>query len=39
MMLSGAMHNPGTEDESIGWQEVARWMDRLQAALDGIPPM
>jgi len=29
MMLAGAMHRLGTRDEAAGWQEVARWMERL----------
>ena len=29
MMLAGAMHRLGTRDEAIGWQEVSRWMQRL----------
>ncbi len=29
MMLAGAMHRLGTRDEEAGWQEVARWMQRL----------
>ena len=29
MMLAGAMHRLGTRDEALGWQEVARWMNRL----------
>jgi len=29
MMLSGAMNKLGTNDETLGWQEVRRWMDRL----------
>ena len=29
MMLAGAMHKIGTRDEAEGWQEVARWMARL----------
>jgi hypothetical protein len=29
MMLGGAMHRLGTRDESLGWQEVKRWMQRL----------
>lgn len=29
IMLAGAMHRLKTEDEAAGWQEVSRWMDRL----------
>ncbi|CAN5486211.1 hypothetical protein BH09VER1_BH09VER1_50110 [soil metagenome] len=29
MMLAGAMHRLGTRDEEAGWQEVRRWMERL----------
>ena len=29
MMLAGAMHRLGTRDEAAGWQEVSRWMQRL----------
>jgi hypothetical protein len=29
MMLGGAMHRVGTSDEKTGWEEVARWMLRL----------
>jgi len=29
MMLGGAMHRLGTRDEAVGWQEVKRWMQRL----------
>ena len=29
MMLGGAMHRLGTSDEAAGWQEVRRWMERL----------
>ena len=29
MMLGGAMHRLGTRDEAAGWQEVKRWMERL----------
>ena len=29
MMLGGAMHRLGTRDEAAGWQEVRRWMQRL----------
>ena len=32
MMLAGAMHRLGTRDEEAGWQEVARWMQRLDKA-------
>lgn len=29
MMLGGAMHRIGTTDEREGWEEVGRWMRRL----------
>ena len=29
MMHSGAMHKLGTDDESRGWTEVRRWINRL----------
>ncbi len=29
MMLAGAMHRIGTTDEAAGWEEVGRWMHRL----------
>lgn len=29
MMLAGAMHRIKTQDEDAGWEEVARWMQRL----------
>ncbi len=29
MMLGGAMHRLGTTDETAGWAEVRRWMNRL----------
>jgi hypothetical protein len=29
MMLGGAMHRIGTTNENEGWQEVRRWMRRL----------
>jgi hypothetical protein len=32
MMLGGAMHQIGTRDESAGWEEVRRWMGRLDRA-------
>ncbi len=32
MMLGGAMHRLGTRDEALGWQEVERWMRRLDKA-------
>ncbi len=32
MMLAGAMHRLGTRDEEAGWQEVRRWMERLDRA-------
>ena len=29
MMLAGAMHKIGTADPEKGWEEVRRWMRRL----------
>jgi hypothetical protein len=29
IMLGGAMHRLGTRDEAAGWEEVRRWMQRL----------
>jgi hypothetical protein len=29
MMLGGAMHRIGTTSETEGWEEVGRWMRRL----------
>ena len=29
IMLGGAMHRLGTRDEVAGWEEVKRWMERL----------
>jgi hypothetical protein len=34
MMLAGAMHRLGTRDEAAGWQEVRRWMERLDRVLE-----
>jgi hypothetical protein len=34
MMLAGAMHRLGTDDEAKGWAEVRRWMERLDRARD-----
>jgi hypothetical protein len=34
MMLAGAMHRLGTRDEAGGWQEVTRWMERLDRVRD-----
>jgi hypothetical protein len=34
MMLAGAMHQLGTRDEAAGWQEVRRWMERLDSVRD-----
>ncbi len=34
MMLAGAMHRMGTRDEAAGWQEVRRWMQRLDHVRD-----
>ncbi|MCP5545285.1 MAG: hypothetical protein H7A49_15420 [Akkermansiaceae bacterium] len=32
MMHAGAMNRLGTEDPTEAWREVAKWMDRLDAA-------
>ena len=32
MMLGGAMHRLATTDEGLGWEEVRRWMCRLDRA-------
>lgn len=34
MMHAGAMHRLGTRDETAGWAEVRRWMQRLDRARD-----
>ena len=34
IMHAGAMHKIGTSDPEWGWQEVRRWMDRLDHARD-----
>ena len=34
MMLAGAMHRLGTQDEDSGWREVRRWMERLDRVRD-----
>jgi hypothetical protein len=34
MMHAGAMHKIGTSDPELGWQEVRRWLDRLDRAHD-----
>ena len=34
MMLAGAMHRLGTRDEEAGWDEVRRWMSRLDRLHD-----
>jgi hypothetical protein len=34
MMLAGAMDRLGTKDEAEGWQEVGRWMKRLDRVRD-----
>lgn len=34
MMHAGAMNKIGTTDPELGWQEVRRWMDRLDRARD-----
>jgi hypothetical protein len=31
-MLGGAMHRIGTTDKQAGWEEVRRWMGRLDRA-------
>lgn len=34
MMHAGAMNKIGTNNPELGWQEVRRWMDRLDRARD-----
>ncbi len=34
MMLAGAMHRLGTTDENEGWEEVGRWLERLDRVRD-----
>jgi hypothetical protein len=34
MMLSGAMYRLNTTDKAVGWQEVERWMMRLDRVRD-----
>lgn len=34
MMHSGAMNRIGTDDPDKGWDEVRRWLDRLNRARD-----
>jgi hypothetical protein len=34
MMHAGAMDKIGTADPELGWQEVRRWLDRLDRARD-----
>lgn len=34
MMLAGAMHKIKTSDQEKGWEEVRRWMRRLDRARD-----
>ena len=34
MMHAGAMNKIGTNDPEMGWQEVRRWLDRLDRARD-----
>jgi hypothetical protein len=34
MMLAGAMDRLQTTDEATGWQEVGRWMERLDRVRD-----
>jgi hypothetical protein len=34
MMLAGAMHRLGTQDQEGGWDEVSRWLARLDRVRD-----
>ncbi len=34
MMLAGAMHRLGTSDQAEGWEEVSRWLARLDRVRD-----
>lgn len=34
MMLAGAMHRLGTTDQDEGWDEVSRWLGRLDRVRD-----
>ena len=34
MMLAGAMHRLGTDDVEEGWEEVGRWLERLDRVRD-----
>jgi hypothetical protein len=34
MMLAGAMHRLGTKDQEAGWDEVSRWLARLDRVRD-----
>jgi len=34
MMLAGALDRLGSQDEALGWQEVRRWMTRLDSVHD-----
>lgn len=34
MMLAGAMHRLGTKDQEEGWDEVSRWLARLDRVRD-----
>ena len=34
MMLGGAMHRLGTKDQEEGWDEVSRWLARLDRVRD-----
>ena len=34
MMLAGAMKKIGTSNESAGWREVGKWMEKLDRARD-----
>jgi hypothetical protein len=36
MMLGGAMHSIGSNDVNLGWQEVRRWMGRLDRLHDHL---
>ena len=34
MMLAGAIHRLGTKDQEEGWDEVSRWLARLDRVRD-----
>ncbi|MFT3991364.1 MAG: hypothetical protein QM680_08125 [Luteolibacter sp.] len=34
MMHAGAMHRLSTEDQTKGWEEVSRWLNRLDQVRD-----